>query len=200
MNEETGDDEETDGEEETHSKEESQEEDFTPVVYSYAFEDSWHGDYDMNDVVVKVKQNADNAGKMDVTLCCTGASYDLSVWLDDFCIFTEVHSSLGGDAGKFINTGGGSDKFETCDPQTMTINIPGDSSLGDLDIWIKSPEGDIHVSTNGQDPHGVVIPLDWNWPTEWTRITDAYPDFVGFAADQNTNTDWYKYPAPGKTY
>lgn len=190
-------------EDETEYHEEESQEDFTPVVYSYAFEDSWHGDYDMNDVVVKVRQNADNEGKMDVTLCCTGASYDLSVWLGDYCIFTEVHSSLGGDAGKFINTGGSdstSDKFETRDPQTITINIPGDSSLGDLDIWIKSPEGDIHVSTNGQDPHGVVIPLDWNWPTEWTRITDAYPDFVGFAADQNTNTDWYKYPASGKTY
>lgn len=206
MNEETGDDEETDGEEETHGEEESQE-DFTPVVYSYAFEDSWHGDYDMNDVVVKVRQNADNEGKMDVTLCCTGASYDLSVWLGDMwgdiCLFPEVHAALGGNAGKFINTGGfdsTSDKFETRGSETITVNIPGDSSLGDLDIWIKSPEGDIHVSTGGQDPHGVVIPLDWQWPTEWTRITEAYPDFVGFAADQNTNTDWYNYPASGKTY
>jgi hypothetical protein len=31
--------------------------DLNPAVYSYAFEDSWYADYDMNDVVLKVKEN-----------------------------------------------------------------------------------------------------------------------------------------------
>ena len=185
-----------------------------PAVYSYAFEDSWYADYDMNDVVVKVKANASDSSKIDVTLCCSGAAYNLYVFIrengKDYPLFggNEVHAALGGSAGKFINTGDSSnEKFEDGTPNTTTINWPkkfdkqsSDSvyvPLANLDIWIKSPEKDIHVAEPGEDPHGVVIPYDWKWPTEWTSIKTAYPDFVNFAKDQSESLDWYNNPATG---
>lgn len=170
-----------------------------PAVWTYAFEDSYYCDYDMNDVVIKVRENKDRVNKIDVTLCCTGANYNLYVYLKKTRLFggNEVHSVLGGTAGKFINTGYSvSEKFERHDEYTTTIDKPSNFTFATADFWIKSPEGNIHVATSGQDPHGVVIPGDWQWPMEWVCIKDAYPNFVGFAADDthSTNVEWYNYP------
>ncbi len=189
----------------------------TPAIYSYAFEDSYMADYDMNDVVVKVrwKDEVNNPGVVIATLCCTGATYDLSVWLtingsDSKLFGNEVHAALGGAKGSFINTL----SFTPSDPKIVYINdvdpateefsVPTDTDLSDLDIWIKSPEGNIHVAKQGQDPHGVIIPEDWEWPMEWTSVKTAYPKFADFARDMTTNKDWYKLEnqteTPGKIY
>ena len=174
-----------------------------PAIYSYAFEDSWYADYDMNDVVLKVKENKDDATKLDVTLCCTGASYNLKIYLRypqsdgthiDVPVFgeQEVHTVLGGTAGLFINTGVG-DKFQTLPSRTTTVTKPANYN-GIADFWIQSPEKDVHVSTEGEDPHGVIIPGDWRWPKEWTSIKDAYPDFINFAKNPSNPAyaEWYK--------
>jgi hypothetical protein len=174
-----------------------------PAIYSYAFEDSWYADYDMNDVVLKVKENETDPTKLDVTLCCTGASYNLKIYLRypqsdgthiDVPVFgeQEVHTVLGGTAGLFINTGVG-DKFQTLPSRTTTVTKPANYN-GIADFWIQSPEKDVHVSTEGEDPHGVIIPGDWRWPKEWTSIKDAYPDFINFAKNPSNPAyaEWYK--------
>ena len=192
------------GDEETHSS--SDYKPVTPAIYSYAFEDSWMSDYDLNDVVIKVKQNEKDEKKMDVILCCTGASYNLYAFIgktgDETSKTTirlfggmEVHAALGGTAGMFINTGSGGDKFDSKSPATVTMDIPTGYTLGSLPIWIKSPERNIGVAESGTDPHGVVIPMDWQWPREWTSVKVAYPNFINFAANQNNNTNWYEFPA-----
>ncbi len=176
-------------------------------IWSYAFEDSYNADYDMNDVVLKVKQNDTYPGKLDVTLCCTGASYNLKVNLTkaDGTVVnlfgaTEVHSVLGGSAGTFINTVLGETHY---DEYTTQIDKPADFQFGTADFWIESPEGNIHVATEGQDPHGIIIPGDWQWPTERTRITEAYPSFANYYIDGGVDdryVDWYKYPAEANIY
>lgn len=180
----------------------------SPAVWTYAFEDSWICDYDMNDVVIKVCENADDPSRLDVTLCCTGASYNLYLYLDNEKLFggREVHAVLGGTSGKFINTaepGHRSDsRFETTQTVTTQIDKPANFDFGTADFWILSPEGEIHVSSEGQDPHGVAIPGDWQWPTEWTRITTAYPDFTDFANDAShqTNVTWYNNAVSSEVY
>ena len=97
------------------------------------------------------------------------------------------------------------DNFATYSAVTQTrVHRPSTVTLGNLDIYIKSPEkpDGIKLAEQGEDPHAIVIPCDWYWPNEWTSIKDAYPDFVGFAADptHQTNTDWYKNPTEGKVY
>lgn len=181
-------------------------------IWSYAFEDSWRSDYDMNDVVLKVcyHQNDEytiDSTKIDVTLCCTGASYNLKVYLNNDVIFggREVHAVLNGSAGKFINTGdpNENDKFQSREPVTLlSLPKPAGFNIASADFWVKSPERDVHVATVGQDPHGVIIPGDWRWPKEWTCIKLAYPDFTEFAKDPSNpvNAGWYNNPVTEYLY
>lgn len=180
-----------------------------PAVWSYAFEDTPLGDYDMNDVVIKVRYHYDDATQkidkrqLDVTLCCTGATLELKVYLDKTALFggEEVHEVLNCRAPQLVNTGAGPDS----DPSTYTttIDTPANFEFGTADFWIESPlvPGGVHIAKKGQDPHGIVIPADWAWPTEYTCIKDAYPSFKKFAEDASVKSEWYKEtPAAGKTY
>ncbi len=184
----------------------------TTQINSYAFEDSYNADYDMNDVVVKVQENPDDATKLDFYLMCTGASYDLYVYLTvngmTYPLFNgaEVHAAMGGTAHMFINTGtpDGKKFDQSQTPAYFSMTKPAGigNNLATLDIWIQSPQGDIHVATPGQDPHGVVIPSDWKWPKEYQSIKLAYPDFVGFAdpSTRSSYLDWYKNPNTSLIY
>ena len=183
-----------------------------PAVWSYAYEDTPLGDYDMNDVVLKVSYAYEN-GKVDydhlsLTLCCTGATLGLKVYLGDKVLFgnTEVHTVLGRVVPEMVNTGAGPD----ADPYTTTIATPANFEFGTADFWISSPlvPAGVHIAKAGQDPHGVVIPADWAWPVEYCCIKDAYPNFIEFAKDASTTDEtilgWYKKtatnPVAGKTY
>lgn len=180
-------------------------------VWSYAFEDSYHADYDMNDVVIRVQEKEGDASKLIVTLCCTGASYNLTVNLTSAQgvvtnIFngTEVHAVLGCASGKFVNTGtADNNKFFDAVFQTTEINKPSDFTFGTADFWIQSPEGEMHVSKTGQDPHGIIVPGDWAWPLEFTSIKVAYPQFSQYFIDGGVNEeyeDWYNHPDESKVY
>ncbi|UKK56588.1 DUF4842 domain-containing protein [Prevotella communis] len=168
-----------------------------PAVWTYAFEDTPLGDYDMNDVVIKVSENAEDATRLDITLCCTGAANNLTVYLDDMVLFAgsgkEVHQVFGQASGKFINTVNDGIKV---DPITETIRKPANFSFETADFWIKSPSGDVHVAKQGEDPHGIVVPGNWRWPREFQCIKDAYPNFIEFAKDASTTDDnikkWYE--------
>lgn len=168
-----------------------------PAVWTYAFEDTPLGDYDMNDVVIKVSENAEDATRLDITLCCTGAANNLTVYLYDMVLFAgsgkEVHQVFGQAAGKFINTVNDGIKV---DPITETIRKPANFSFETADFWIKSPSGDVHVAKQGEDPHGIVVPGNWRWPREFQCIKDAYPNFIEFAKDASTTDDnikkWYE--------
>ena len=188
-------------------------EDGTPVVteeepssWTYAFEDTPTGDYDMNDVVIRVSENPLNSNKLDVTLCCAGASFDLRVYLGETLLFNaagaEVHKVLGQASGSLINTGRSAD----VDPATATLDKPNDFSISDADFWIDSPAvpGGVHVAKAGEDPHGVVIPGNWAWPKEYVSVKNAYPAFARFAEDASTTDPaikgWYKTPVASMVY
>lgn len=181
-----------------------------PAVWSYAFEDSRMADYDMNDVVIKVSYGQIDDYTLDtshlmVTLCCTGASYDLTAHLNNTQLFgrQEVHAALGGTASMFINTGStDASKNQECDYVTVTIDTPSDFQFADADFWINTPEGKVEIAKTGQDPHGVVIPADWKWPKEKICIKEAYPNFIYFARDPSNEeyAGWYKTWDSSKVY
>ena len=169
----------------------------TPAIWTYAFEDTPLGDYDMNDVVIKVCENAEDDSKLDVTLCCTGAALNLEVYLDDKVLFSgsgkEVHKVFGQESGKFINTVLDGIKEEYV---TETINKPANFSYETADFWIRTPQMEVHIAKQGEDPHGIVVPGDWRWPREWQCIKNAYPNFIEFAKDASTTDEsirkWYQ--------
>ena len=67
-------------------------------------------------------------------------------------------------------------------------------------IRVKANYYAISIPRKGQDPHGVVIPSKWQWPTETTSITNAYPQFAAWAHDIKNPTykNWYMSPEAGK--
>lgn len=187
----------------------------TPTIYTFAFEDTFMGDYDMNDVVLRVWEDADDATKVHVKLMATGAGMDLYVGYNSNLIFggNEVHDLLGGTRGKFLNTGDTSnDKFQDGEPIEREYVKSASETIPDLDFWIKAGDNEIHVGSNnpiwqtekvGQSsaPFGIVAEGEWEWPTEWTCIVDAYSSFKDFARSPATYSNWYEQsPASGTTY
>lgn len=56
--------------------------------------------------------------------------------------------------------------------------------------------GNVHkenLDVAGNLTWGICIP-EFKYPTERTKITDAYPQFTAWAQNHTSNPDWYKYP------
>ncbi|MGD9212668.1 MAG: LruC domain-containing protein, partial [Desulfobacteraceae bacterium] len=47
-------------------------------------------------------------------------------------------------------------------------------------------------------PFALLIPENWQFPTEWVDLGVAYPDFIDFVLSQGSESlDWYLFPATG---
>lgn len=192
----------------------------TYPIWSYAFEDSnLKSDYDLNDVVIKVKRNSQNPDtQIDITLVAAGCEYDNEVYLGTQQITWdgkgEVHDALGVAHRQMINTG----KGPTAQPVTTTISIPEGFDFQTADFKIRPLSGDVftgadggdgyvHLASTGSQPTGVIIPYDWSWPIERICITDAYNvtghSFAEWAGTPNidlrtASADWFEHPVSGK--
>ena len=189
-----------------------------PIVYTYAFEDQiFAGDYDLNDVVLKVSfpvtaRNSKgevteiDSTKLNVTLVAAGATFEIKAYVGETALFDgkEIHDAFGkynataGATQSMINTGNG--KAITADPVTDQISIPADwdGDFTKLNVWIwvnpesgKQSETKIYYLTEKKWPYAVMIPNDWAWPTERTCVTTAY---AGSADAETFSLDGYDYP------
>ena len=187
-----------------------------PEVYTYAFEDTDDGDYDLNDVVLRVNEKPGDATKLIVTLVATGADYNIETYINNQVLTfngeTEVHKALLGEEGvmKHINTestvGG---RYATADFVTCEIAKPADfnNDYSTLKVSIKVLNTDktyAYPHTNTY-PNAVMMPGKWKWPKEKVCITTAYSVGYETAADHSFGTwaseyphvnalDWYDYP------
>lgn len=166
-----------------------------PEVYSYAFEDQiYNGDYDMNDVVLKVSYHAvrDSRGritaietnKLDVKMVAAGATFNINAYIGTTDIFgKEIHAQFGVNAGVMVNTGNGS---QTKPVQSTTINAPSNwnGNFDNLDVWIWVNKGSglksetkikFFTEKEKKVPYAIMIPSNWRWPLERICITEAYP-------------------------
>ena len=188
-----------------------------PQIFSYAFEDTKVGDYDLNDVVLKAQEDDDN---IKLTLAAAGATLDLVIRLYDYDESgengygsnyvelkdndgnTEIHDILRVERKTMVNTAGNS---VNANPYTFTISKSQyDASKLRLAIY-STAQGEVRLSGSGDTPHGVMIPFDWRWPTERTHITQAYnktdapeaetnQSFTNFMSNAGHAELWYKYP------
>lgn len=162
-----------------------------PEVYTYAFEDQKvNGDYDMNDVVLKISYHAvrDEEGrvtalekdKLDVKMVAAGATFNLEAYIGDHKLFgKEIHAAFGVNEGVMVNTGRNT---STIIPEDLGVQAPEnwDGDFKNLDVkihvliskpyWIEYLTDKEKVS-----PYAIMIPNDWRWPTERTCVTEAYP-------------------------
>lgn len=190
----------------------------TPIIipqdklpYSYAFEDTRNGDYDMNDVVIKVRELDDD--KLELKLVALGAMYDLKLRLynydpynvdgnyygQDYVLLEfngneELHDMLGAEHGAMVNTDAGANAY----PIDIIIDKNGnDYTKLRLALYVPAQYGnaeyEIRLSGAGEAPYGVIIPTDWKWPKERVNVMTAYPDLQQFI-EGNATIDWYSNP------
>lgn len=176
-----------------------------PEVYTYAFEDTDDGDYDLNDVVLRVNEKPGDATKLIVTLVATGADYNIETYINNQVLTfngeTEVHKALLGEEGvmKHINTestvGG---RYATADFVTCEINKPADfnNDYSTLKVSIKvlNTEKTYAYPHTNTYPNAVMMPGKWKWPKEKVCITTAYSVGYGTLEDHSFSTWASEYP------
>ena len=190
----------------------------TPQIWTYAFEDNTlKGDYDMNDVVLKVSYvDATTKSQLRINLVAAGCEFDNNVYLNDEPIMftapdgtqtSEVHEAFGVSKGVLVNTGA---RGVTAQVVTAIVDTPAEFDFQTANFSVVPSGGDskgqhIRIATSGY-PCGIVVPIDWAYPIELKSICDAYSTEDGFynyfgewakSADHSVNSDWYKQPRNG---
>ena len=170
-------------------------------VYTFCFEDRNLGDYDMNDVVIKAERL--NISQVKYTVAACGAYDELYLRNIDgktLNTTTEIHKLFGVDnLSTFINT-----QTRNSEPVSEVVTVDPSFSFTDFSkqvyIYNKTQGYEVKMSQKGEDPHGIMIPCDFQYPTEKTCIKDAYTDFNNWGANPVISTDWYTNPVTGKVF
>ncbi|MCR5679600.1 MAG: LruC domain-containing protein [Prevotella sp.] len=172
-------------------------------VYSYCFEDTKDGDYDMNDIVIKATRKSDTQVEYSIIAC--GGWDELYVKgintgkiMDD----KEIHGLFGlTTTEQFVNTEANAPKLS---PITVTKTVDKSFSLTDPQtqpyIYNKTKNLEIRIAKQGENPYGIMIPNDFKYPLEKICIKDAYLEFNNWGQNPVLSTDWYTKPQLDKVY
>ena len=170
-----------------------------PVVdankYTFCFEDTEKGDYDLNDVVIRGYRKSKTEVVWQVVAC--GASDQVfirningQIIRDD----NEVHVMMGKPGKGFINT-------SSIDPETPfveeTVTVPETFSFLDPAcqpyIFDKSNGLTVPVAMTGQDPHAVMVPYEFRYPLEQIKVCIAYPKFNSWGTGAIITDEGFKW-------
>lgn len=162
-------------------------------TYIYLYEDRNLGDYDMNDVVLKGERI--DATHVKWTVMATGATDELYIKGIDGKVINknaEVHSYFGIEQNQFANVHS-RNEYPTV---TETVKVSSTFSFKHNAPVIENRTFgyDVKMATKGEDPHAIMIPYDFLWPIEKTRINTAYLRFNEWGSNAILSTDWYAYP------
>lgn len=167
--------------------------------YTYCFEDTRIGDYDLNDVVIKAVRTNETTVTYSIVAC---GAYD-EIYIKGIGIDNqEVHGLFGvTDTKTFINTEKGSTVYPA---YTVTRNVDKTFSIADPNtapsLFDATTNVTIELSKRGEDPHGIMIPNDFKYPLERVCVKDAYMEFNSWGQNSITSTKWYTKPTTGKVY
>lgn len=167
--------------------------------YTYCFEDTPIGDYDLNDVVIKAVRTNETTVTYSIVAC---GAYD-EIYIKGIGIDNkEVHGLFGvTDTKTFINTEKGSTSYPV---YTVTRTVDKTFSIADPNtapsLFDATSNITIELSKRGEDPHGIMIPNDFKYPLEKVCVKDAYLEFNSWGQNSITSTDWYERPVSGKVF
>ena len=168
--------------------------------YTFCFEDTELGDYDMNDVVIKAKRLNEATVQYSIVAC--GARDNILVKNINGNTINgnvEVHAMFGVAAGTFVNT-----QSQNAEPVVDEITV--DKSFSFLTestqpyIYDVTTGLTVKLSKKGEDPHGIMIPYDFRYPKEKICIKDAYSEFNSWGEGKVISNYWYKNPVEGKVF
>ena len=162
-------------------------------IYTFCFEDTKLGDYDMNDIVIKARRL--NTTEVEYRIVACGAYDKLKVMGINGSIINdnaEVHELFGVNGG-YINT-----VNSNKEPIVDVVKVNSKFSFLNEDtqpyIYDMTTGETIYLSRKGEDPHGIMVPYDFKYPKEKVCIKDAYGKFNNWGENRVTSTDWYVYP------
>ena len=182
-----------------------------PKQYVYfAFEDLGSiGDFDFNDVVLRICQTPETNGKYAVELCAVGGTLETYIYNDTERISDEVHTYE--DGVWVFGTNTMSSKVTRDFIKINEVTVPAGKTPADLNICIQVTRevgaapvviGGA-VETKDEDgvtykiPYRIVVNGDadgkWHWAREYQNITTAYPQFGKWGHSRESNTGWYLY-------
>ena len=171
-------------------------------TYTFCFEDTQKGDYDLNDVVIKAKRI--NKTTVEYSIVACGAYDELCVRNVNAGVIqdnVEIHSLFGVGTKQFVNTESGAEKRTAITAQkTVSESFSFLDAENQPFIYDLTTNLAIKLSTKGQDPHGIMIPFDFKYPVEKVCIIDAYKDFNKWGANPILSTNWYTKPVSGKVF
>ncbi len=198
-------------------------------TWTYAFEDNTTScDFDLNDVVIQVRESETDPTKLIVKLVAAGCQYDNYVWLGNTPIVwaggAEVHNAFGATHGVMVNTG--NNRGIDLNPVEVAIDKPtknfdfqnADFKIrpykinSDPTIETNAVNGDITIvkegDTENELPHaplGIAIPAKWKWPKERVVVSDAYTGFTAWGKQEDLTLraglgGWYETPVSGQVY
>ena len=164
--------------------------------WTIGFEDTGtSGDYDFNDVVIRVTPIT-STQKAKVELCAVGGVNYSDLYYKDQKL-GEVHYLMGIESGTMANTNHGGKEVQSRvvaevdwpEGKTMTENAS--------DFYIISSGKKQAVPTvTGVVPTAICVSGEWKWPSEQTRISEAYPDFGHWGENYGKveYSNWYTKP------
>jgi hypothetical protein len=165
--------------------------------YTVCVEDRPIADYDMNDVILWAERVEGHKDQIKVTLVACGAYDELFLHGLNGKVLnenTEIHEIFGGKSGTFINTNGKHEYELKSEIFTVGTNTSIIEFLKDIYIYDKTIDHTIRFSVKGDDPHAIVVPCKFDYPTEKVNIKDAYPLFLNWAQNAKSDNGWYNTP------
>ena len=176
---------------------------FDPQMFTYCFEDTEMGDYDMNDVVIKALRL--NETTVEYRLVACGAHDELYVKnlnYGDIKEGTEVHKLFGTTPQNFVNTENGSSYPFVVGTRTVSQDFKLSEEPENKRPYVlnKTKNKKVYLSKAGQDPHGIMVAYDFHYPLERICIKDAFPQFNNWGTNPINSTWWYMSPYPNKVY
>lgn len=165
-------------------------------------------DYDFNDIVLEItkvdeiEQTKENGklvkeeykgSKLVVKCLAAGGTLPATIYYDNNMI-GEAHAMLGeSNTGKMINTTTITNTpIEYVIDKSIDQNWTLSENKDKFKIVVNSNDNMaalIEAPADGEAPQMIIVPGDWQWPTERAHIEEAYPDFKSWNSNASL-TDW----------
>ena len=173
-----------------------------PIKYIYAVEDlGGTNDFDFNDVVFSVS-HINGQPNATVQPLAAGGIYPAQICFDGIS-YGEIHDMFGKTSTKeMVNTKAGTTKSSMLNSDSFEVPVGinwsqtatkyGKSGNG-FSVKVKildKPDKEVSTCEPGSNaaPQMLVLSEDWLWPTETTRISDAYPEFQTWGQNYTDKT------------
>lgn len=169
-----------------------------PEMFTYCFEDTEKGDFDLNDVVIKALRINETTVEYRIVAC--GAHDKVSVMnlnCGSIKDYAEVHELFNVDPSTYINTDGSDYGYvsatKTVDKDFSLLNAEQQPYIFDITTNVK-----VYLAKEGENPHGILVPWDFQYPNEKIPVKEAYPEFNTWGTNSILSSDWYKKPIASK--